>query len=362
VGLRHGLEARATSRHYDGDLFGVAVGANQSWGTDGHLWTVRLAKDYARKWCVYLMRRGDWWRVGVTKMRTTWGFGLKGRLCGEHGDEGWILSLHDTHADARMHEQLVSVRYGIPQTCWKESPEARQRKRSHVEALYAALDLRVLDEAANAALASFHRRREHPFVRADDTRAKFGARQSIQVRSCNLLPEIMELPVPTGGQAVEWRPIRAIDVQPYHGVVHSLGVERHEHYLADGLVTHNCFYGWKEEAAHSFFGPNNATDLWHLKKVSPQSMRHLTEKPVEFAQRAIEYSSRPGENVLDLFGGSGSTLIAAQMTGRKAFLMELDPLYADLIVDRWQRFSGQRATSPDGAPFPGGVAAEEGCP
>ena len=80
--------------------------------------------------------------------------------------------------------------------------------------------------------------------------------------------------------------------------------------------------------AHQFFGPNNATDLWHVKKVNPQNMVHLTEKPVELAARAMQYSSRPGENVLDLFGGSGSTLIAAEQTGRKAFLMELDPLYA----------------------------------
>jgi DNA modification methylase len=69
-------------------------------------------------------------------------------------------------------------------------------------------------------------------------------------------------------------------------------------------------------------------------------MIHLTEKPVELAVRAMQYSSRVGENVLDLFGGSGSTLIGAQQTGRKAFLMELDPLYCDVIVDRFQRFSG----------------------
>jgi hypothetical protein len=90
-------------------------------------------------------------------------------------------------------------------------------------------------------------------------------------------------------------------------VVHSLGVNRHQHYIADGLVTHNCFYGWREGAAHRFFGPTNATDLWSIKKVNPQSMIHLTEKPVELAVRAMEYSSLPGENVLDLFGGSGST-------------------------------------------------------
>jgi DNA modification methylase len=104
-----------------------------------------------------------------------------------------------------------------------------------------------------------------------------------------------------------------------------------------------AFYGWKEGAGHKFFGPNNARDLWQVKKVNPQSMIHLTEKPVELAVRAIQYSSRTGENVLDLFGGSGSTLIAAEQTGRKAFLMELDPLYCDVIVERFEKFTGKTA-------------------
>ncbi len=104
-----------------------------------------------------------------------------------------------------------------------------------------------------------------------------------------------------------------------------------------------CFYGWKEGAGHKFYGPNNATDLWHIKKVNPQAMVHLTEKPVELAIRSIQYSSLPGDNVLDLFGGSGSTLIGCQQTGRKAYLMELDGLYCDIIVKRWEEFSGRKA-------------------
>jgi DNA modification methylase len=104
-----------------------------------------------------------------------------------------------------------------------------------------------------------------------------------------------------------------------------------------------CFYGWREGAAHQFFGPTNAVDVWPVKKVNPQSMIHLTEKPVELASRAMLYSSRPGENVLDLFGGSGSTLIAAEQTGRRAFLMEIDPLYCDVIVTRWEQFTGRKA-------------------
>ncbi|MGH7143915.1 MAG: DNA modification methylase [Planctomycetota bacterium] len=146
-------------------------------------------------------------------------------------------------------------------------------------------------------------------------------------------------------------------------------LKKHELYFSQGIVWDKqhpvltrkdfmgafeiAFYGWREGAAHRWFGPNNATDLWHVKKVNPQSMEHLTQKPVDLAVLALTYSSQQGENVLDLFGGSGSTLIGAEKTGRKAYLMELDPLYADVIIDRWQRFTGKRAVlEATGAAFP----------
>lgn len=66
-------------------------------------------------------------------------------------------------------------------------------------------------------------------------------------------------------------------------------------------------------------------------------------KPVELAVRAMQYSSRTGDNVLDLFGGSGSTLMAAEQTGRHAFLMELDPPSCDVIVERCEKFTGRKA-------------------
>ena len=114
----------------------------------------------------------------------------------------------------------------------------------------------------------------------------------------------------------------------------------------------HAWYGWKEGAGHHFYGPNNARNVWHVKKVNPTSMVHLTEKPTELAARAIQYSSQPGENVLDLFGGSGSTLIAAEQLGRSAFLMELDELYCDVIVERWEKFTGQKAKRLSGTSAP----------
>jgi DNA modification methylase len=104
-----------------------------------------------------------------------------------------------------------------------------------------------------------------------------------------------------------------------------------------------AFYGWREGAAHQFFGPPNITDVWAIKKINPQNMVHLTQKPTELALRALQCSSRPGENVLDLFGGSGSTLMAAEYSERRAFLLEIDPAYCDVIVERWQNHTGRKA-------------------
>jgi len=117
----------------------------------------------------------------------------------------------------------------------------------------------------------------------------------------------------------------------------------------DFLGAHEmCFYGWRQGAGHKFYGPNNMRDVWDVKKVSQQKMVHLTEKPVELAVRAIQCSSRPGENVLDLFGGSGSTLIACEQTGRRCYMMEIDALYCDVIVQRWEEFTGQKAERIEG--------------
>lgn len=84
----------------------------------------------------------------------------------------------------------------------------------------------------------------------------------------------------------------------------------------------------------------NESDLWQIKKDT--NYKHPTQKPVELSVRAFGNHIKK-INVLDLFGGSGSTLIGAEQTRRKAFLMELDPKYCDVIVDRWEKFTGKKA-------------------
>ncbi|TSE28133.1 DNA adenine methyltransferase YhdJ [Tepidimonas thermarum] len=110
-------------------------------------------------------------------------------------------------------------------------------------------------------------------------------------------------------------------------------------------------YGWREGATRYWCGDRDQGDVWHIDKPRVNDL-HPTMKPVELVERAIRNSSRPGDVVLDPFGGSGTTLIAAEKAGRVARLIELDPKYADVIVRRWQDWTGQQATrEADGLAF-----------
>jgi DNA modification methylase len=101
-------------------------------------------------------------------------------------------------------------------------------------------------------------------------------------------------------------------------------------------------YGWKQGADHYWCGDRDQGDVWFFDKPAKNDL-HPTMKPVALVERAIRNSSKSRDIVLDPFGGSGTTLIAAERTARRARLIELDPKYADVIVQRWQEQTGQSA-------------------
>jgi DNA modification methylase len=110
-------------------------------------------------------------------------------------------------------------------------------------------------------------------------------------------------------------------------------------------------YGWPEGGERHWCGDRDQGDVWQIKKPARNDL-HPTMKPVELVERGVRNSSRPGDVVLDPFGGSGTTLIAAEKSGRMARLIELDPKYVDVIVRRWQDWSGKQATrEADGVAF-----------
>lgn len=102
-----------------------------------------------------------------------------------------------------------------------------------------------------------------------------------------------------------------------------------------------CLYGWVNNGSHSFFGDRKQVSVWRFDKERVEG--HTTPKPVALVARAIANSSKSGDLIIDLFGGSGSTLIACEQTNRSARIMELDPKYCDVIIKRWENLTGEKA-------------------
>lgn len=139
-----------------------------------------------------------------------------------------------------------------------------------------------------------------------------------------------------------------------------------------------CLYGWKDGAAHYFTNDRTQSTVFDdkidLKKLKKEEMLqllqevfsekipttilyedkplrndvHPTMKPVPLMGKLISNSTKAGETVLDLFGGSGSTMIACEQLGRSCCMMELDPKYCDVIIDRWETFTGEKAVLLNG--------------
>ena len=103
------------------------------------------------------------------------------------------------------------------------------------------------------------------------------------------------------------------------------------------------WYGWREGAKHHWCGDRDQGDVWSIDRPSDSDL-HPTMKPLELIERAVTNSSEIGDVVLDLFLGSGSTLIASERTGRVCYGMEIDPHYCHIAVMRWEAFTGEKAT------------------
>jgi len=102
-------------------------------------------------------------------------------------------------------------------------------------------------------------------------------------------------------------------------------------------------YGWTESNKHFWCGDRTQGDVWRIDRPGSSPL-HPTMKPVELVGRAINNSSKPGDIIADLFGGSGTTIIAAEQTKRICYMNELDPIYCDVIVKRYEEYTGLKAT------------------
>jgi len=105
-----------------------------------------------------------------------------------------------------------------------------------------------------------------------------------------------------------------------------------------------CLYGWMDNGKHHWYSDRKQTSIWKFHKEKCKG--HTTPKPITLVEKAINNSSKTGQSVLDLFGGSGSTLIACEKTNRHCYMMELNPIYCDVIIERWEKATGKKAIRP----------------
>lgn len=402
-----GKKIKTTKRQYSGKLFSITADKKTTKTTAEHRFSVRFSAKKDGCQAVYLMRKGNWWRLGHVSLFNSRGFGLASRLNDEKGDDAWILKVEPSRKSARITEHVLMCKYGIPTTHWEPDrycPKPKsQRTKKEIKQIYDQIGFSRIGEGAIQILKEYGRMVEYPMLQRKKT-GMFSRKTARMVRACNLFPEIMEVPIPSEGPRFYWSPISDIQSEKFSGEVYSMDVVGDHHYIADGIITHNCFYAAKDDGPLKFYGDRTHETVWRaamrrsgemtfllskgvvlldgkggqvlITKKIPKgkkfrkvrahegesilihseskagtlwevgrtgNMEHPTQKPVELARRAIENSSQVGEIVLDPFMGSGTTVIGAEVTGRRAYGTELDPRYVDVVISRWERFCGKKA-------------------
>lgn len=350
-GYRDGIKVKTASRLYSGEMYSISAGGNTTRATDNHQFSVRFNPDTSEKFCTYLMQRGNRWRVGITRTYDARGFGLKHRIIQENAERGWLIETFESRSAAQMGEQLLSVKYGIPYTHWEverglSEDNYNHRTKKEIDWLYDQIDY-DLDKRAEQLLSDYGRSIKYPLVDEDSAGDKFSRRVTAKVNACNLIAGLMQVPVPYrktkfDGSTFEWVAIERVTRERFDGRVYSLSVPKFEHYISDGIITHNCLYGWKDGATHLWAADRKQTTILEFDRPS-RSKEHTTMKPVRLFDYQIQNNTKEMDVVFDSFAGSGTSIIACEQNNRICYSLELDPRYVDVIVRRYRNLVGEEA-------------------
>ena len=245
------------------------------------------------------MKRGNWWRVGITRTYDARGFGLKHRYEQERAEKAWIIETFPTMADAQMGEQYLACKYGIPYTQWETdrgivNNPYNTRTQEQIKWIYAHMDLEAMRLHAHELLTDYGRDPEYPLVCDSNKRQKYSRRVTARIEASNLIPGLMELPVPgkpADSPNFKWVPIQQVTAEKFSGKVYSLAVEKYEHYIADGIVTHNCLYGWKAGAGHYWEGRRDLSTVFDETRADWKKIAK-TENKNTAQSNAIERHAR----------------------------------------------------------------------
>lgn len=341
---------RIGKRSYKGNLHYIEVGAKKTRATSEHKFTIRFDPSKAKFAVLYLMKRASRWRIGVCRLFNSRGFGAAVRLSQEKGEELWILSAHPNLTSARVMEQIICCSYGIPTTHWETNRQSSSnflfRSDSEIDQIYSSIGIERIDKGVIQLMKDYGLIEDYPLIRSEEV-GRFSRKQSRLVVAANLIPTIMQIPIPTNGEDFEWQNITSHCFESYEGEVFSMDVDIDQHYVADGIVTHNCWYASSSD--HHWQGARDQSTVWEIKNNNAfgnanaeERFGHGTQKPIECMARPIRNNSEIGDTVADPFLGSGTTLIAADMLKRICIGAELSPEYCRLIVNRYKKYCAEK--------------------
>jgi len=277
------------SRLYSGRMIGVSAGTERTEATPNHKFVIRWVNS-ARfgKTCVtYLMRRGSRWRVGWCQLFNSDGaLHLNIRANVERADAVWILGVHKNRTDASVHESVVAASYGLPTVPFRPVNGATHITEESIERIFCEIGDRT--DSAIRCLEDHGRDVKWPLI--DKVSEKGRHRSTImEVRACNLIPEMMMVPLPGSSyKDTEWDVIQ-LDVKDVQKVrVFSLDVERSHTYIANGIITHNCIYRFSGAAPHLF-----------LDRIRTADHRILLRQTHRFGQEIVDFSAKIIRRVKD---------------------------------------------------------------
>ena len=239
-------------RPYHGELITITTEQSQTRVTPNHRVRVRMSKRIQGKWLVYLMRRGHWWRIGMTRASSKHNNigGVSNRLSGEHADGAWVLSIHDTRNDAIREESWLQAEYGITGLRFEAPGLNSSLTTPQLHTIHERLESQAGRRAAQL-LTDRGLLLDSPlYVRNGVRDRRSGCYWAFETVAANLLSNFMDMPVvPKAFEQMghlrtipEWE-LLTIERQNYDGLIYSLDVPGPEHYISGRAIVHNSKNG-----------------------------------------------------------------------------------------------------------------------
>lgn len=237
-------------RPYRGDLVTLESDGSRTRVTPNHVVRVRFNEQFENRWVVYLMRRGDWWRVGVTTSanRPYKAGGVGGRLATEQADAGWVLGVYDDRKSALIAEEMIRNRYGVPGLTFRGA-KGRSLNDDDLAAIHTA-SAPYVGVRVKALLDDFGILEDSPLYRRGDQQRR-NLRGWFDTAAANTVALTGRIDVPVAVPREVPVACRAlVTTSPYDGPVYGLDVPPMHYYVSGGAVVHNSVKGGQADCVY----------------------------------------------------------------------------------------------------------------